>query len=204
MLYETIETTAPPAIQKEVVGSNSSAAYFSFFLRYRQDEHNSLASTIPNTISEMRSEKLQESLSTNIEHRLEFVAKTGGVTFINDSKATTIHATWYALETMTTTVILIMGGVGRNNDYAELLPLIQKKVAAIVCLGKDTKAIQDAYTDHVDKIVCVESMRDAVYMSYRLAPKDATVLLSPACSSFDLFKNYEDRGNQFKKEVEEL
>jgi UDP-N-acetylmuramoylalanine--D-glutamate ligase len=140
----------------------------------------------------------------SIEHRLESVGKISGINFINDSKATNVNSTWYALESMTTDVILILGGVDKGNDYSILKDLVRQKVKAIVCLGRDNKRIHDAFEDDVDLIVNTYSAQEAAQVAYHLATKGDTVLLSPACASFDLFKNYEDRGRQFKQAVREL
>lgn len=128
----------------------------------------------------------------------------GGIEFINDSKATNVNATYYALESMTTPVVWIVGGTDKGNDYNELLPLVKKKVKAIVCLGVDNSKILSAFSGVVDNIVETKSMQEAVRSAYMFGRKGDTVLLSPACASFDLFKNYEDRGNQFKQEVKNL
>jgi UDP-N-acetylmuramoylalanine--D-glutamate ligase len=140
----------------------------------------------------------------NIEHRLEHVACISGVDYINDSKATNVNSTWYALESVNTDVILIMGGVDKGNDYDMLKELVKQKVKAIVCLGKNNKRIHEAFEDDVEVIVNTFSASEAVQVAYHLATKGNTVLLSPACASFDLFRNYEDRGNQFKMAVKEL
>jgi len=140
----------------------------------------------------------------NIEHRLEFAGKIAGISFINDSKATNVNSTWYALESMNTDVVLILGGVDKGNDYNMLKELVKQKVKAIVCLGKDNKRIHEAFEDDVELMVNTFSASEAVQMAYHLATKGDTVLLSPACASFDLFKNYEDRGQQFKEAVKEL
>ena len=175
-------------------------------LQGNHNVYNSMASGIAAKILDMRNESMRESMGsfTNIEHRLEFVAKISGITFINDSKATNVNSTWYALESMQNDVVLIMGGVDKGNDYTMLKSLVKEKVKAIVCLGKDNKAIHDAFEDDVDVIVNTFSAVEAVEVAYHLASKDNTVLLSPACASFDLFKNYEDRGEQFKAAVREL
>jgi UDP-N-acetylmuramoylalanine--D-glutamate ligase len=141
----------------------------------------------------------------SVPHRLEHVADISGIRFINDSKATNVNSTWYALESMPDNkVVLILGGVDKGNDYNELTSLVQSKVKAIVCLGLDNQRIHDAFADDVKIIVDTQSANDAVAAAYRLAAKGDTVLLSPACASFDLFKNYEERGEQFKKAVMEL
>ncbi|MDB5158421.1 MAG: UDP-N-acetylmuramoylalanine--D-glutamate ligase, partial [Mucilaginibacter sp.] len=154
----------------------------------------------------LRNDTLRESLATfrNIEHRLESVGKISGISFINDSKATNVNSTWYALESMTSDVVLILGGVDKGNDYTMLKDLVKQKVKAIVCLGKDNQRIHDAFEDDVDIIINTSSAAEAAQTAYHLATKGDTVLLSPACASFDLFKNYEDRGNQFKAAVKEL
>jgi UDP-N-acetylmuramoylalanine--D-glutamate ligase len=139
-----------------------------------------------------------------IEHRMESVGKISGISFVNDSKATNVNSTWYALESMTSDVVLILGGVDKGNDYTMLKSLVRQKVKAIVCLGKDNKRIHDAFEDDVEIIVNTYSAQEAATVSYHLAEKGDTVLLSPACASFDLFKNYEDRGRQFKQAVREL
>ncbi len=175
-------------------------------LQGKHNIYNSMASGIVAKVLELRNETIRESMGEfkNIDHRLEFVAKINDVTYINDSKATNVNSTWYALESVNTDVVLIMGGVDKGNDYEMLKDLVKSKVKAIVCLGKDNKRIHDAFEDDVDVIVNTFSAEEAVQVAYHLAKKGSTVLLSPACASFDLFKNYEDRGNQFKAAVKEL
>lgn len=175
-------------------------------LQGRHNIYNSMASGIVAKVLELRNETIRDSMGsfTNIEHRLEHVAKISGIDFINDSKATNVNSTWYALESMPGEVVLILGGVDKGNDYNMLKDLVKSKVKAIVCLGKDNKRIHEAFEDDVDVIVNTFSASEAVQIGYHLAKKGDTVLLSPACASFDLFKNYEDRGNQFKKAVMEL
>jgi UDP-N-acetylmuramoylalanine--D-glutamate ligase len=175
-------------------------------LQGKHNIYNSMASGIVAKVLELRSDSLRESLATfkNIEHRLEFVGKISGISFINDSKATNVNSTWYALESMTNDVVLILGGVDKGNDYDMLKDLVKQKVKAIVCLGKDNQRIHDAFEDVVDMIINTSSAAEAAQTAYHLATKGDTVLLSPACASFDLFKNYEDRGNQFKAAVKEL
>lgn len=165
-----------------------------------------MASGIAAKVLELRDEAIRESMGdfTNIEHRLEHVARISGIDFINDSKATNVNSVWYALESMTTDVVLILGGVDKGNDYHMLEDLVKSKVRAIVCLGRDNKRIHEAFEDDVEVIVNTFSASEAVQVAYHLAKKGDTVLLSPACASFDLFKNYEDRGNQFKQAVREL
>ncbi|MBD3749207.1 MAG: UDP-N-acetylmuramoyl-L-alanine--D-glutamate ligase [Sphingobacteriales bacterium] len=175
-------------------------------LQGKHNVYNSMASGIVAKVLDLRNESIRESMGNfkNIEHRLEHVANISGITFINDSKATNVNSTWYALESMNTDVVLIMGGVDKGNDYSMLLDLVRQKVKAIICLGKDNKAIHDAFEDEVEVMVNTFSAREAVEVAFHLAKKGSTVLLSPACASFDLFKNYEDRGNQFKAAVKEL
>jgi UDP-N-acetylmuramoylalanine--D-glutamate ligase len=175
-------------------------------LQGKHNIYNSMASGIVAKVLELRNETIRESMGNfkNIEHRLEFVAKISDVTYINDSKATNVNSTWYALESVGNDVILILGGVDKGNDYGMLKDLVQSKVKAIVCLGKDNKRIHEAFEDDVEVIVNTFSAHEAVQVAYHLAKKGNTVLLSPACASFDLFKNYEDRGNQFKAAVKEL
>jgi UDP-N-acetylmuramoylalanine--D-glutamate ligase len=175
-------------------------------LQGKHNIYNSMASGIVAKVLEVRNATLRESLATfkNIEHRLEFVAKISGISFINDSKATNVNSTWYALESMTNDVVLILGGVDKGNDYAMLKDLVKQKVKAIVCLGKDNQRIHDAFEDDVHLIINTSSAAEAAQTAYHLATKGDTVLLSPACASFDLFKNYEDRGDQFKAAVKEL
>ncbi len=175
-------------------------------LQGKHNIYNSMASGIVAKVLDLRNDTIRQSMSEfkNIDHRLEFVAKISGVSYINDSKATNVNSTWYALESVGTEVVLIMGGVDKGNDYHMLKDLVRSKVKAIVCLGKDNKSIHDAFEDDVDIIVNTFSAKEAVQVAYHLATKGDTVLLSPACASFDLFKNYEDRGNQFKTAVKEL
>ncbi|WP_240049204.1 UDP-N-acetylmuramoyl-L-alanine--D-glutamate ligase [Mucilaginibacter psychrotolerans] len=175
-------------------------------LQGKHNIYNSMASGIVAKVLELRNETMRESMGTfpSIEHRLEFVAKISGIAFINDSKATNVNSTWYALESMSTPVVLILGGVDKGNDYTMLNELVRQKVKAIVCLGKDNKRIHDAFEEDVDIIVNTGSAAEAAQVAYHLAAKGDTVLLSPACASFDLFKNYEDRGRQFKEAVKEL
>ena len=139
-----------------------------------------------------------------MEHRLEFVVKVYGIEFINDSKATNVNSTWYALESMTKPVIWIAGGVDKGNDYSILKDLVKDNVKAIICLGKANKKIHKAFSGVVESIINAASMEEAVKTAYLMGTKGDTILLSPACASFDLFKDYEDRGWQFKKSVREL
>ncbi len=175
-------------------------------LQGKHNIYNSMASGIVAKYLEARNPIIRESMGNfkSIEHRLESVGKISGISFINDSKATNVNSTWYALESMTSDVVLILGGVDKGNDYTMLKDLVRQKVKAIVCLGRDNKRIHEAFEDDVDVIVNTYSAREAAQVAYHLAEKGDTVLLSPACASFDLFKNYEDRGRQFKQAVKEL
>jgi len=175
-------------------------------LKGKHNVQNSLASGITAKILEIRNESVRDSLSDfkNVEHRLEFVAKVNGIEFINDSKATNVNYTWYALESMEQKTVWIVGGVDKGNDYDSLLELVQDNVSAIVCLGNDNDKIIETFSDIVDEIVETNSAYEAVANAYRLAKKEQTVLLSPACASFDLFESYEDRGKQFKRAVRNL
>ncbi|MES1224267.1 MAG: cyanophycin synthetase, partial [Bacteroidota bacterium] len=150
--------------------------------------------------------KIREAVQDfqSIEHRMEHVATIRGVEFINDSKATNVNSVWYALESQTKPVILIMGGIDKGNDYSLILDLVKEKVKAIICLGLDNRKIHEAFGNIVNPIVNTASAAEAVHAAFHFSTKGDVVLLSPACASFDLFKNYEDRGNQFKKAVKEL
>jgi len=175
-------------------------------LKGKHNTQNALAASLASRILEIRKDVVRESLQdfTNVEHRLEFVAKVNGIEFINDSKATNVNSTWYALESMEKPIVWICGGQDKGNDYNELFDLVKGKVKAIVCLGKDNSKIIAAFKDAVDIIVETDNANDAVAASYKIGKKGDVVLLSPACASFDLFQNYEDRGMQFKRAVKGL
>lgn len=164
---------------------------------------NSLAASIASKILKISNESIRNSLMTfqAVEHRLEQVAQIHGVTFINDSKATNVNAAYFALESMNQPTVWIVGGVDKGNDYTEIENLVKRKVKAIVCLGLDNQKIIDFFKDKKDAIYSTSSMEEAVRISKSLAEEGNTVLLSPCCASFDLFDNYEDRGNQFKNQV---
>lgn len=172
----------------------------------KHNVYNSMAAGIVAQVLNIRKEIIRESLRDfrNVEHRLESVISVHGIKFINDSKATNVNSAWYALETVNSPIIWIVGGIDKGNDYDSLKDLVKEKVKAIVCLGKDNSAIHKAFGDIIPKIVDTKSMQEAVNTAYYLGKKDDTVLLSPACASFDLFENYEDRGNQFKLAVRAL
>lgn len=168
--------------------------------------YNSLASGIAAKLLDITDDNLRQSLSDfqGVEHRLEKVARVRGIQFINDSKATNVNSCWYALKSMKTKVVLILGGTDKGNDYTEIEPLVLEKVRALVFLGVDNSKLHQFFDGKVDKIEDTSSMKDAVQKAYALAEEGDTVLLSPCCASFDLFKNYEDRGNQFKECVRKL
>ncbi|MEA3494478.1 MAG: UDP-N-acetylmuramoyl-L-alanine--D-glutamate ligase [Bacteroidota bacterium] len=170
------------------------------------NRYNSMAATATMSAIGVKDDFIRESLSNfeSIEHRLEYVGKIRGKDFINDSKATNINATWYALESMTKPVIWIVGGIDKGNNYDELRHLVNDNVKAIVCLGIDNSKIIDAFTNDIDMIFDTSDMKEAVGIAFRVASPNNVVLLSPACASFDLFKNYKDRGIQFKNAVREL
>ena len=174
-----------------------------------QGQHNTknaMAAATVATLLKIRKATIRESLShfQGVEHRLEKVLKINNVMYVNDSKATNVNATFYALDSMETETVWIVGGVDKGNDYTPLLPLVNEKVKAIICLGVDNEKIIRQFSNVVDMMVETDSMHEAVQVAYRLAERGDTVLLSPACASFDLFKNYEDRGRQFKEAVRHL
>jgi UDP-N-acetylmuramoylalanine--D-glutamate ligase len=174
-------------------------------LQGKHNLYNSMASGIAARIMEVRKDVIRECLTDfqNIEHRLEHVNTVYGMNFINDSKATNVNSTWYALESMSTPTVWIAGGVDKGNNYESIKNMVAKKVKAIICLGKDNSKLIEAFGDMVT-IVEVENMRDAVYHAYKAGEKGDAILLSPACASFDLFQDYEDRGRQFKEAVRNL
>ena len=175
-------------------------------LKGRHNQYNSMAAGISARIAGIRKEKIRESFTSfeGLEHRLEFVATVRGVDFINDSKATNVNSVWFALESMKQPTVLILGGLDKGNDYNEIMELVKERVKAIVCLGIDNKPIHDAFDGVIDNVVDTKNAHDAVAAAFSLADKGDAVLLSPACASFDLFKNYEDRGRQFKEAVKAL
>ena len=179
---------------------------YDFALKGKHNAYNTMAASIAASTLGIRKEKIREAVSNfhNLEHRMEFIATVKGVDFINDSKATNVNSTWYALESMQKPTILILGGVDKGNDYALVADLVKEKVKAIVCMGTDNSKLIEFFKDKVDHIIEVDSAKKAVNASFKLAEKGDVVLLSPACASFDLFKNYEDRGHQFKESVKEL
>lgn len=178
----------------------------SIALEGRHNLKNTMAAATVASLIGIRKESIRESVASFLgaPHRLEKVLKIQHVQYINDSKATNVNATYYALESISTPLIWIVGGVDKGNDYTTLMPLVREKVKAIVCLGIDNSRILDAFGNAVDLIVETVSMQEAVNVSYKIAERGDTVLLSPSCASFDLFRNYEDRGDQFKAAVKSL
>lgn len=189
-------------IQEERV----SMSIYDFALKGKHNNYNTMAAGIAAATLGIRKEKIREAVKNfhSLEHRMEFVAMVRGVEFINDSKATNVNSTWFALESMNKPTVLVLGGTDKGNDYGLIADLVKDKVKAIVCMGVDNKKIIEAFKDIVPVIVETDSAKKAVNASFKLAEKGDVVLLSPACASFDLFKNYEDRGRQFKDAVKEL
>ena len=179
---------------------------FDIALQGQHNTYNSMAAGLAGMVLNIRNEKIRESLSDfqGVEHRLEHFLKVHGIAFVNDSKATNVNSTWYALESLNRPIVWIAGGVDKGNDYESLKQVVEKKVKAIVCLGTDNKKMIRAFSDIVPDILETQDMKEAVRSAYYLAKDGETVLLSPACASFDLFENYEDRGRQFKIAVREL
>jgi UDP-N-acetylmuramoylalanine--D-glutamate ligase len=179
---------------------------YDFALKGKHNQYNTMAASVAGATMDIRKEKIREAVETfeSLEHRMESVATVRGVEFINDSKATNVNSTWFALESMSKPTILVLGGIDKGNDYTLLHDLISEKVKAIVCMGIDNVKIHQAFEGRVSQIVDTASAEDAVMASFQLAAPGDVVLLSPACASFDLFKNYEDRGSQFKEAVKNL
>lgn len=175
-------------------------------LQGKHNIYNSMAAAISGRILDLNKDLIRESLIDfkNVEHRLERVIKVHGIEFINDSKATNVNSTWYALESMTKDTIWIVGGIDKGNDYSSLIPLVKQKVKTIICLGENVKHLKDAFENLDVDMVYTLSMEEAVNQSYEHAIKGDAVLLSPACASFDLFENYEHRGYEFKSSVKSL
>jgi UDP-N-acetylmuramoylalanine--D-glutamate ligase len=175
-------------------------------IKGKHNTKNAMAATMAATLLKVRKDTIRESLEDfeGAPHRLEPVLKISGVEYINDSKATNVNATYYALDSMQTPTVWIVGGVDKGNDYLDLMPLVREKVKAIVCLGLDNQKIVQTFYNVVDLIVETAGAEEATKVAYKIAEKGDTVLLSPACASFDLFENYEDRGDKFKQAVREL
>ncbi len=179
---------------------------YDFALKGKHNQYNTMAAGLAAASLGLRKEKIRDAIQSfeALEHRMEFVATIRGVDFINDSKATNINSTWYALESMEKPTILILGGFDKGNDYDSIRELVKEKVKAIVCMGVDNHKIQEAFKNDVPVMVSTSGAEEAVHSAFHLANKGDVVLLSPACASFDLFKNYEDRGRQFKEAVKNL
>jgi UDP-N-acetylmuramoylalanine--D-glutamate ligase len=177
-----------------------------FTLQGKHNQYNTMAASLAGVQVGIRKEKIRVAVQTfeSLAHRMEPVATVRGVQFINDSKSTNVNSTWYALESMEQPTILILGGVDKGNDYSVLQELVTEKVKAIVCLGTENNKIHEAFKNDVPVIIDTNTADEAVKMSFQIAKPGDVVLLSPACASFDLFKNYEDRGDQFKQAVREL
>lgn len=184
----------------------TSMSVYDFALKGKHNQYNTMAACVAATTMDIRKDKIRDAVQNfqSLEHRMEHVATIRGVDFINDSKATNVNSTWYALESMTKPTVLILGGVDKGNDYSLIADLVKEKVKAIICLGTDNRKIHEAFGNLVSPIVNTGSALEAVHAAFHFSEKGDVVLLSPACASFDLFKNYEDRGNQFKQAVREL
>lgn len=219
--YQIISNKTPISMKQEVkkgahikdnemkvnAGSEQqSMSVYDFALKGKHNQYNTMAACVAGATMDIRKDKIREAVQTfqSLEHRMEPVATVRGVEFINDSKATNVNSTWYALESMSKPIVLILGGIDKGNDYSLIRELVAEKVKAIVCLGVDNHKIHDAFSPVVSKIVDTASAEDAVRASFALATVGDAVLLSPGCASFDLFKNYEDRGTQFKEAVKNL
>jgi len=179
---------------------------YDFALKGIHNQYNTMAAGIASATVGIRKQKIRDAIQSfeALEHRMEYVGTVRGVEFVNDSKATNVNSTWYALESMEKPTILILGGVDKGNDYSLIRDLVKEKVKAIVCMGVDNRKIQEAFQNDVPLMVNTATAEEAVKAAFHFASKGDTVLLSPACASFDLFKNYEDRGRQFKEAVKDL
>ncbi|HVI46539.1 MAG TPA: UDP-N-acetylmuramoyl-L-alanine--D-glutamate ligase [Chitinophaga sp.] len=190
----------------EVDGEPVIMSMYDLSLKGKHNLYNSMAAGIAGRTMDIRKEMIRESLTSfkSLEHRMEYVATVKGVDFINDSKATNVNSVWFALESFDRPIVLIMGGVDKGNDYSAIRDLVKEKVKAIICLGVDNKPIFDALSKDTPVMVNTTSMQDAVQEAFKQSEKGDIVMLSPACASFDLFKNYEDRGRKFKDAVKQL
>ena len=179
---------------------------FDFALKGKHNQYNTMAACLAAVLLDIRKDKIRDAVQNfqGLEHRMEHVATVRGVEFINDSKATNVNSAWYALESMVKPTVLILGGVDKGNDYSLIADLVKEKVKAIICLGTDNRKIHEVFGNSISTIVNTSTAAEAVHAAFHFAGKGDVVLLSPACASFDLFKNYEDRGNQFKQVVKEL
>ena len=208
-LHKKLDVGAYVEDQKIIINMNSEKVAVSvedIALEGKHNVKNAMAATTVAQLMKIRKQTIRESLSgfQGVEHRLEQVSKLNNVQYINDSKATNINATFYALDSMKAATVWIVGGVDKGNDYGELMSLVREKVKGIICLGVDNHKIQEAYSGVVDTIIETQSMTEAVKIAAKMAEQGDNVLLSPACASFDLFESYEDRGRQFKDAVRNL
>lgn len=187
-------------------GEGLTMSIYDFALKGKHNQYNTMAASVASSVVGIRKDKIRDAVSSfeTLEHRMEKVATVRGIDFINDSKATNVNSTWYALESMDKPVTLILGGIDKGNDYGLIKDVVREKVKTIICLGVDNKKIHEAFSDVVSQILDAKSAAEAVDKAYVSSKKGDVVLLSPACASFDLFKNYEDRGNQFKNAVKSL
>ena len=179
---------------------------FDFALKGKHNQYNTMAAYLAATMLDIRKDKIRDAVKNfqGLEHRMEHVATVRGVEFINDSKATNVNSVWYALESMVKPTVLILGGVDKGNDYSLIEDLVKEKVKSIICMGTDNRKIHEAFGSIVSTIVNTSTASEAVHAAFHFAGKGDVVLLSPACASFDLFKNYEDRGDQFRDAVREM
>ncbi|MDR2585428.1 MAG: UDP-N-acetylmuramoyl-L-alanine--D-glutamate ligase [Prevotellaceae bacterium] len=198
-------------VQEGMITSTYGPEEFKMFinelsLQGKHNVYNSLAAAIVGQVMNIRQKVIRDSLAsfTGVEHRLEKVGTIRGVLYVNDSKATNVNSAWYALESIKTPVVWIAGGIDKGNDYSLLFELVKEKVKALICLGTDNQKLYQNFSDKIPQIKEVRSASEAVQTAYKLAQPGDTVLLSPACASFDLFKNYEERGKQFKKAISKL
>ncbi|MFN5422801.1 MAG: UDP-N-acetylmuramoyl-L-alanine--D-glutamate ligase, partial [bacterium] len=187
-------------------GESLTMSIYDFALKGKHNQYNTMAAALATSLVGIRKDRIRDAVASfeSLEHRMESVATVRGIEFINDSKATNVNSTWYALESMEKPVTLILGGVDKGNDYGLIKEMVEEKVKAIICMGVDNKKIHEALGDVVSTIIDTESAEEAVRKAYQVSEKGDVVLLSPACASFDLFKYYEDRGDQFKKAVKAL
>ena len=187
-------------------GDGFAMSIFDFALKGKHNQYNTMAAAVASSVVGIRKDRIRDAVTSfeSLEHRMEKVATVKGIDFINDSKATNVNSAWFALESMDKPVTLILGGVDKGNDYDLIKEMVAEKVKAIVCLGIDNEKIHAAFEDIVSTIIDATSAAEAVKAAYGVSQKGDVVLLSPACASFDLFKNYEDRGEQFKQAVREL
>ena len=193
-------------MQVNAGAEQQSMSVYDFALKGKHNQYNTMAACVAGSTMDIRKNKIREAVQTfqSLEHRMEAVTTVRGVEFINDSKATNVNSTWFALESINKPTVLILGGVDKGNDYSFIMELVKEKVKAIVCMGTDNSKLHAAFNGKVARMVDTASAEEAVHAAFALATVGDAVLLSPACASFDLFKNYEDRGTQFKQAVKNL